>query len=378
MLQPFASVTRVTSPRIIMCQKADSGKRCKEGDAPGAGRELTPEQWITADTARARAMSVLGDVLKKKDQLLMEAPQWMVSRAPDAKGPEQVWMNRYAVLTEERVTHLKSVMRIIQLKEDSRERFSPTYAYVYAGDESRTVYLCPMFWEAPELLQRNSQPGILIHEVSHFCGAKDLGYGSDARSMSFCCHGRGIRRQSSSLAEPSAEIEQVIENADNIEYEFEMTLNHKGKYMDNSYTCCRERNQDSVCINSVSSDFLSYHDNKRENAINIKKVAEEMIRQSDTLEKLLKQLHEKADFFSVNPDKGDMLRMLSSMNLEHLGAIKECVEEIVALSRRVLEALHEFHDFKWPEGETFGQGLHSLAEHILGHTLYSEARIYTF
>jgi len=46
---------------------------------------------------------------------------------------------------------------------------SNTYAYVYPSDSTHTVYVCAYFWRVPS---RNcvldSQPGTLIHEMSHF------------------------------------------------------------------------------------------------------------------------------------------------------------------------------------------------------------------
>jgi len=56
-----------------------------------------------------------------------------------------------------------------------------TYAYVFPSDTTHTVYVCGVFWKVPS---RNcvidSQPGTLIHEMSHFnnvCAIGDVTYG---------------------------------------------------------------------------------------------------------------------------------------------------------------------------------------------------------
>jgi len=56
-----------------------------------------------------------------------------------------------------------------------------TYAYVYPSDTTHTVYVCGYFWRVPT---RNcvldSQPGTLIHEMSHFnnvASTSDVTYG---------------------------------------------------------------------------------------------------------------------------------------------------------------------------------------------------------
>jgi len=58
---------------------------------------------------------------------------------------------------------------------------SNTYAYVFPADSTHTVYVCGYFWRVPT---RNcvldSQPGTLIHEMSHFnnvANTNDVTYG---------------------------------------------------------------------------------------------------------------------------------------------------------------------------------------------------------
>lgn len=50
-----------------------------------------------------------------------------------------------------------------------------TYAYVFPNDPDLTVHLCSVFWQVSNSLQPDSQPGTIVHELSHFIvvGATD-------------------------------------------------------------------------------------------------------------------------------------------------------------------------------------------------------------
>jgi len=56
-----------------------------------------------------------------------------------------------------------------------------TYAYVFPTDTTHTVYVCAYFWRVPTRnCVMDSQPGTLIHEMSHFnnvCATDDVTYG---------------------------------------------------------------------------------------------------------------------------------------------------------------------------------------------------------
>lgn len=76
------------------------------------------------------------------------------------------------------------------------------YAYVYPNQPYK-VYLCNIFWLAPPV-NRDSQAGTLVHEVSHFdvvAATDDFVYGENlAKNLA--------------LTNP----DQAINNADNHEY----------------------------------------------------------------------------------------------------------------------------------------------------------------
>eukprot|EP00004_Rigifila_ramosa_P016971 TRINITY_DN407_c0_g1_i2.p1 TRINITY_DN407_c0_g1~~TRINITY_DN407_c0_g1_i2.p1 ORF type:complete len:361 (-),score=92.00 TRINITY_DN407_c0_g1_i2:663-1745(-) len=51
------------------------------------------------------------------------------------------------------------------------------FAYVYPTDTAtHTIHLCSAYWSAPVTLQRDSKPGTLVHEMSHF---NDIGSTDD-------------------------------------------------------------------------------------------------------------------------------------------------------------------------------------------------------
>jgi len=58
---------------------------------------------------------------------------------------------------------------------------STCYAFVYPTDNTHVVYVCTYFWRVPSgNCVMDSQPGTLIHEMSHFnnvAATKDVTYG---------------------------------------------------------------------------------------------------------------------------------------------------------------------------------------------------------
>nr|XP_006110231.1 uncharacterized protein LOC102446540 [Pelodiscus sinensis] len=196
-------------------------------------------------------METLRDALKKKDRVLMEVPQYLVF---GESGEPRFWMERHAILTEKLVRGLISELGAVTFKEDLRKEIGGksrehTYAYVYPTAGDRTVYLCPLFWKAPAHLGEDSQPGTLIHEVSHFLGVRDLTYSK--AGITVACRGKLVK----SASDPDS-LGKALRNANNIEYEFEITLNHKGGYENGRYLCCGETAENSVCERAVPDEFL--------------------------------------------------------------------------------------------------------------------------
>lgn len=217
---------------------------------------LTEEKRKTAEAAKQKAMEILRDALKKKDRVLMEKPQDLVFG--DSRDPK-FWMERHAILTEELVRGLISELEVVKFMEDrTNEKW---VAYVYSKSGDKTVYLCKPFWELSTDLREKSQPGTLIHEASHFLGTHDITY-SEA-SIYVACRGKLVKSKSDPSAPDLKPLAKAVLNANNIKYEFEITLNHKGRYENGRYSCCGEKAVNSVCESTVPNEFLACNSRDR-------------------------------------------------------------------------------------------------------------------
>ncbi|NXJ08209.1 PLMP metalloendopeptidase, partial [Odontophorus gujanensis] len=126
-------------------------------------------------------------------------------------------------------------------------RKAGSYAYVKKNAWDRTIYLCPLFWQAPGELQKDSQPGTLIHEASHFLGLHDITYAT----ASFRAGGGGTAICTDGHMPLSEALRKALLNANSIEYEFEMVLRHRQLYQGGCYACCGETARNSVCENAL-------------------------------------------------------------------------------------------------------------------------------
>ncbi|XP_053900529.1 uncharacterized protein LOC128845664 [Malaclemys terrapin pileata] len=252
---------------------------------------LPKERTQIAEAAKRKAIEILRDALKKKDRVLMEKPQELVF---GDSGDPKFWMERYAILTEELVQCLISELEAVKFKEDlTREN---TYAYVYPKSGDKTMYLCPQFWKASTDLGEGSQPGLLFHEASHFLGTDDITYSKE--SISVACRGKlaKLKVGSESSVPDLNSLAKAILNANNIEYEFEITLNHKGRYKNGKYTCCGEKAVNSVCERAVPDEFLtcdfqgSFPGRKK-----INEVVQPLLRARDKLQRHFPELQKIAD-----------------------------------------------------------------------------------
>ncbi|XP_062823310.1 uncharacterized protein LOC103279011 [Anolis carolinensis] len=257
----------MNTEEIFVCTKVENERCCFKSvlrhDYIKNIQDLTKEEAKIAAAAKEGAIEILKDALKKKDKVLMKIPTKVVTKG-EAKEP--FWMKRHAILTEDLVKKLLVELKIVRFKKDIYK--NNTFAYVKPRDETRTIYLCNLFWDAPKYLQENSQPGTLIHEVSHFLGTADIVYGNyENPTLQIGCKGDMVkdvhfRPASSSTASPVEEevhdaLWKAFWNADNVEYEFERTINHKGSYEGGKYSCCRETARYSVCDQSVPDFFLT-------------------------------------------------------------------------------------------------------------------------
>lgn len=117
-----------------------------------------------------------------------------------------------------------------------------TFAFVFISDPAFTIHLCDVFWNAPAGRGNiNSQPGTLVHEMSHFTavyGSEDFKYGvEDCTALA--------------ISNPS----QAINNADSLEYFTESNPTCALSCGDDSCTGVEGQTCASDCgVSSESSD----------------------------------------------------------------------------------------------------------------------------
>ncbi|XP_025047326.1 uncharacterized protein LOC102372761 [Alligator sinensis] len=215
------------------------------------GVPLAKGKESIAEAARQSALDILRDALKKKDRVLMETPRHLI--CCDCEEPK-LWMERFAVLTEQRVRDLILVLQEAKLVEDPSRGNLLAKSSQKHGD--KTIYLGPRFWEAPRHLDKDSQPGILIHEASHFLGAQDVSY--QPVSIYVGCKGPMVKTSSPDPASPRfVPLPNALPSANNAEYEFEVTLRHRGDYAQGRYSCCGETARSSVCESAVPIELFA-------------------------------------------------------------------------------------------------------------------------
>nr|XP_008110710.1 PREDICTED: uncharacterized protein LOC103279113 [Anolis carolinensis] len=216
-------------------------------------QDLTKEEAKILEAAKQQTLDIMLDALKKKDKVLMKVPQTVFLKGEEK---ESFWMQRHAILTEDTVQKLIAELKEVTFKKNIREPF--TYAYIERTNEKKTIYLCDMFWKAPEYLEKDSQPGTLIHELSHFLGTTDITY--EESTLYAACKGSLVKGSPLNPFPPKEDyweraLGNAFLNANSIAHEFELTLNHKGSYEDGKYSCCRETKRHSVCESSVPDHF---------------------------------------------------------------------------------------------------------------------------
>lgn len=220
-------------------------------------QELSADNMDIAKTAKQAAEEILRDALKKRDRVLCKGALWNFKYLNECeKNCDHAlpFMKRYATVTYKFTEKLLRVMSKIKFKQSENPDYETDIAYVIPGDKTYTVHLCPLFWKAPSGLAFDSQPGTLIHEVSHFLGTKDVLYAD--QDMQVAAFGI-IHPSLCGDGEHTMEDARLMYlNANSVEYEFEVTINHKEPYSSGSYGCCGETRVNSVCSNSVDESFL--------------------------------------------------------------------------------------------------------------------------
>ncbi|XP_062859977.1 uncharacterized protein LOC134322038 [Trichomycterus rosablanca] len=234
--------------------KMKSKKLCKTVQA-GNLRNLSPEDLGKANEVKAAALEILQDALNK-ELYVGDPPKFYPSCTLD-KDPR-----RYcAVLTKEFLEQMIEKMKKVRFLKDPEPEEEGIIAYVKPDDETCTVHLCPVFWMLSDRLSRDSKPGSLIHEVSHFLGTEDATYDFvciETHENMGCLLGAAVAYVEDEK-EGGMKVHSILggsntelfskKNANNIEYEFEIILNHRVPYSteDEKYRCCGETRINSVC-----------------------------------------------------------------------------------------------------------------------------------
>lgn len=203
--------------------------------------ELSEEECSIARRAQRVALEVLEDALRKDRVLMKNLKDVVVLSGEGGEG----WVERYAMLTERLLRSLIAQLQQAIFRKNPRKAGS--YAYVKRNACDRTIYLCPLFWQAPGELQKDSQPGTLIHEASHFLGLHDITYAT----ASFRAGSGGTAICTDGHMPLSETLRKALLNANSIEYEFEIVLRHRQPYWGGRYACCGETARNSICENAV-------------------------------------------------------------------------------------------------------------------------------
>uniref|UniRef100_A0A8C3L900 Lysine-specific metallo-endopeptidase domain-containing protein n=1 Tax=Chrysolophus pictus TaxID=9089 RepID=A0A8C3L900_CHRPC len=213
--------------------------RCED-----VSEELSEEECSIARQAQHVALEVLEDALRKDRLLMKNLKDVVVLTGEGGEG----WVERYAMLTERLLQSLiAQLQQAVFLKNPCK---AGSYAYVKKNAWDRTIYLCPLFWQAPSELQKDSQPGTLIHEASHFLGLHDITYAT----ASFRAGSGGTAICTDGHMPLSETLQKALLNANSIEYEFEIVLRHRQPYQGGCYACCGETARNSVCENALPWD----------------------------------------------------------------------------------------------------------------------------
>ncbi|XP_066525947.1 uncharacterized protein [Hoplias malabaricus] len=203
--------------------------------------DLSKDHMLIAEKARSAASDIVKDAINKGCYGFPVSFYYTCSEPVDP-------YTFCCIPTKDILQDLQAKIDQIHFKEDNHPNKKDVFAYVKQGDGTNIVYLCNMFWSAPDTLCTDSQPGTIIHEVSHLLGTEDITY--ENITMVIDVEGMGDRScllGKSKNVEGFAKEEMAQVNANSLEYEFETIINHDREYSDGRYQCCGEIRKNTVC-----------------------------------------------------------------------------------------------------------------------------------
>ncbi|KAK6467540.1 hypothetical protein HHUSO_G35084 [Huso huso] len=238
---------------MIKYVKAQGSYMCRKEDSTASDPaeesiviDLDKNEAKIAENARAAAKEILEDALEK-NMYGTDQPIQFGYTCGDLVDPYKFC----AIPTKDVISNMLGKLDKVKFKKEIASSCDCDYAYVFPTDKECIVYLCKQFWQAPTNLEKDSQPGTLIHEVSHFLGTEDITYEElyvEVHEVNERLFGKSnVITIRGAEATQHAAIEAGQMNANSLEYEYETVLNHEGSYLNGSYKCCGETKRNSVC-----------------------------------------------------------------------------------------------------------------------------------
>ncbi|OCT63371.1 hypothetical protein XELAEV_18044467mg [Xenopus laevis] len=188
---------------------------------------LSEDESKIAEDAKQRTQRILTDALNKRSCILVEEPENIA----------QPYKGHCPILSVRLVQDLLEELHKVTFRHREMHVTEDWIAYVYPASSKKIIYLCPKFWSQCQYLQKNSCPGTLLHEVSHFLGYEHrLDKPHEGGS-----HNLVLQQKLCPLTNYTLELA------------FSVYMNHSQPYTDGQYHCCGERDRDSVCEKSQMS-----------------------------------------------------------------------------------------------------------------------------
>ncbi|XP_066433461.1 uncharacterized protein [Eleutherodactylus coqui] len=198
--------------------------------------------------AHIRTLTILHDALNKKGLLLAEPGRDYGLQA--ASIP---------LICPQLVEDLIQTLRQVEFLKYNPKQDEDGVGAIYPASSAQVIGLYKGFWKRHENLKNVSRPGALIKAAALILGYHDY--------------------DQSWLTAGLEEDGRLVLTANHICEAFEIWMGHKGKYMNDSYTCCGETSEHSVCELSDMRYFLhcKIDEEQKEIAENSRKATQKIL-----------------------------------------------------------------------------------------------------